>query len=45
VGNGRVERTIRTIKDTIVKRFHDDSRNLLRVHLADFMAADKLGLS
>jgi hypothetical protein len=27
MGHGRVERTIRTIKDTIVKRFHDDSRN------------------
>jgi hypothetical protein len=41
MGHGRVERTIRTIKDTIVKRFHDDSRNRLRVHLAEFMAADK----
>lgn len=29
----------RTIKDATVKRFHYDSHDQLRTHLADFMAA------
>jgi hypothetical protein len=37
--NGQVERTNRTIKDATVRRFHDDSHDQLRIHLADFMAA------
>jgi len=30
---------IRTIKEATVKRFHYESHEQLRVHLADFMAA------
>ena len=37
--NGQVERMNRTIKDATVKRFHYDSHDQLRVHLADFLAA------
>lgn len=37
--NGEVERINRTIKDATVKRFHYYSRDQLRGHLADFMAA------
>jgi len=37
--NGQVERMNRTIKEATVKRFHYDSHEQLRVHLADFMAA------
>lgn len=36
---GQVERMNRTIKDATVKRFHYDSHDQLRTHLADFMAA------
>ncbi len=38
--NGQVERRMnRTIKEATVKRFHYESHEQLRVHLADFMAA------
>jgi transposase-like protein len=37
--NGQVERMNRTIKDATVKRFHYDSHDQLRTHLADFLAA------
>jgi hypothetical protein len=37
--NGQVERMSRTIKEATVKRFHYESHEQLRVHLADFMAA------
>jgi transposase InsO family protein len=37
--NGQVERMNRTIKEATVKRFHYDSHDQLRVHLADFIAA------
>jgi hypothetical protein len=37
--NGQVERMNRTIKDATVKRFHYDTHNQLKTHLADFMAA------
>ena len=37
--NGQVERMNRTIKNATVKRFHYDSHDQLRTHLADFMAA------
>ena len=37
--NGQVERMNRTIKEATVKRFHYDSHNQLRTHLADFLAA------
>jgi transposase InsO family protein len=37
--NGQVERMNRTIKDATVKRFHYDSHDQLRIHLADFIAA------
>lgn len=37
--NGQVERMNRTIQDATVKRFHYDSHDQLRTHLADFMAA------
>lgn len=39
--NGQVERTNRTIKDSTLKRFHYESHDELRTHLADFMAAYK----
>lgn len=39
--NGQVERMNRTIKDATVKRFHYDSHDQLRAHLADFLAAYK----
>ncbi len=37
--NGQVERMNRTIKEATVKRYHCDSHDQLRTHLADFMAA------
>lgn len=37
--NGQVERMNRTIKDATVKRYHYDSHDQLRTHLADFIAA------
>jgi transposase InsO family protein len=37
--NGQVERMNRTIKEATVKRFHYDSHDQLRQHLADFVAA------
>ena len=37
--NGQVERMNRTIKEATVKRFHYESQDRLRTHLADFMAA------
>ena len=37
--NGQVERMNRTIKEATVKRFHYDSHDQLRTHLADFMSA------
>lgn len=37
--NGQVERMNRTIKDATVKRFHYDSQDQLRQHLADFVSA------
>ncbi|MFM7444338.1 MAG: DDE-type integrase/transposase/recombinase, partial [Tabrizicola sp.] len=35
--NGQVERMNRTIKEATVKRFHYDSHDQLRTHLADFL--------
>jgi transposase InsO family protein len=37
--NGQVERMNRTIKDATVKRFHYDTHDELRGHLADFVCA------
>ena len=37
--NGQVERMNRTIKDATVKRYHYDSHEQLRAHLADFVSA------
>jgi hypothetical protein len=37
--NGQVERMNRTIKEATVKRFHYESHEQLRTHLADFMDA------
>uniref|UniRef100_UPI003A8D3006 IS481 family transposase n=1 Tax=Kordiimonas sp. TaxID=1970157 RepID=UPI003A8D3006 len=37
--NGQVERMNRTIKDATVKRYHYDSHEQLRCHLADFLDA------
>ncbi len=37
--NDQAERMSRTIKDATVKRFHYNSHDQLRTHLADFMAA------
>jgi transposase InsO family protein len=37
--NGQVERMNRTIKEATVKRFHYDSHDQLRTHLAAFVAA------
>jgi transposase InsO family protein len=37
--NGQVERMNRTIKDATVKRFHYDSHDPLRAHLADVLVA------
>jgi transposase InsO family protein len=37
--NGQVERMKRTIKEATVKRFHHESHDQLRTHLADFMVA------
>ncbi len=41
--NGQVERMNRTIKDATVKRFHYDSHDHLRQHLADFVSAYNFG--
>ena len=37
--NGQVERMNRTIKDATVRRFHYESHEQLRAHLADFLTA------
>ena len=37
--NGQVERMNRTIKEATVKRFHYDTHDELRSHLADFVSA------
>ena len=37
--NGQVERMNRTIKEATVKRFHHESHDQPRTHLADFTAA------
>ncbi|MBL6459539.1 transposase, partial [Belnapia sp. T6] len=37
--NGQVERMNRTIKEATVRRFHYESHDQLRQHLADFVAA------
>ncbi len=37
--NGQLERRNRTIKEATVKRYHYDSHDQLRQHLADFVAA------
>jgi transposase InsO family protein len=37
--DGQVERMNRTIKEARVKRYHYDSHDQLRTHLADFMDA------
>tara|TARA_R110002072_G_scaffold157465_1_gene308128 strand:+ start:1313 stop:2266 length:954 start_codon:yes stop_codon:yes gene_type:complete len=37
--NGQVERMNRTIKEATVKRYHYDSHDLLRAHLANFVTA------
>ena len=37
--NGQVERMNRTIKDATVRRYHYDSHDQLRCHLADFLDA------
>jgi len=37
--NGQVERMNRTSKEATVKRFHYESHDQLRQHLADFIAA------
>ena len=37
--DGQVERMNRTIKEATVKRYHYDSHDQLRAHLADFIAA------
>ena len=41
--NGQVERMNRTIKEATVKRYHYDSHDQLRQHLADFVAAYNFG--
>jgi transposase InsO family protein len=41
--NGQVERMNRTIKEATVRRFHYDSHNQLRAHLADFITAYNFG--
>jgi transposase InsO family protein len=41
--NGQVERMNRTIKDATVRRYHYDSHDQLRQHLADFVAAYNFG--
>ena len=37
--NGQVERMNRTLKDATVRRYHYDTHDQLRTHLADFLAA------
>ena len=41
--NGQVERMNRTIKEATVRRFHYESHDQLRGHLADFIAAYNFG--
>jgi transposase InsO family protein len=41
--NGQVERMNRTIKDATVRRYHYESHDQLRQHLADFVMADNFG--
>jgi transposase InsO family protein len=38
--NGQVERMNRTIKDATVKRYHYETHDQLKEHLAQFLAAD-----
>ena len=40
--NGQVERMSQTIKEATVRRFHYESHDQLRQHLADFVAAYNL---
>jgi hypothetical protein len=42
--NGQIERINRTIMDTIVKRYHHNSRGGLVRRLDDFVAADTFAL-
>ena len=42
LNGGQVERMIRTIKDATVKRFHNDSHDQLRTHLAAYNFARRL---
>ncbi len=41
--NGQVERMNRTLKDATVKRFHYETHDQLRSHLADFISAYNFG--
>ncbi len=41
--NGQVERMNRTLKDATVKRFHYETHDQLRSHLADFIGAYNFG--
>ncbi|WP_238257950.1 integrase core domain-containing protein, partial [Methylobacterium gnaphalii] len=41
--NGQVARMNRTIKEATLKRYHDDSHDQLRRHLADFVGAYNFG--
>jgi len=41
--NGQVERMNRTIKEATVNRYHYDTHDQLRTHLADFVAAYNFG--
>ncbi len=41
--NGQVERMNRTLKDATVKRFHYETHDQLRSHLADFVSAYNFG--
>ena len=41
--NGQVERMNRTLKEATVKRFHYDTHDQLRTHLADFVNAYNFG--
>jgi transposase InsO family protein len=41
--NGQVERMNRTLKDATVKRFHYETHDQLRSHLADFVGAYNFG--
>jgi transposase InsO family protein len=41
--NGQVERMNRTFREAIVKRYHYDTHDQLRSHLADFVTAYNFG--